>query len=128
MVSARFVRRLGVCRSPAGRERGKDSARRRRAAVAPLQVQQVDFSPGGASSALLASRAGTSTNTWFVDSLGGRVRREAMAFAMNEAALIPVEREALESLFRENFERSELARPYYGIGSFVSFETGKVPD
>jgi len=55
----------------------------------------------------------------FVDSLGGRVKRETVKVVTNPDALTPSRLTDLEMLFPTNFERIEY--PVYGIGNFFLF-------
>ena len=58
----------------------------------------------------------------FVDSRGGRIKRDVQVVVVNPKALKPVREEALRTIFAPNYSRMHL--PMYGIGSFFVFETG----
>ncbi|HKJ39556.1 MAG TPA: hypothetical protein VJ972_12335, partial [Anaerolineales bacterium] len=56
--------------------------------------------------------------TRFVDSLGGRVKRETRSILINSSAKTNIE--DLRKLFENNF--SKITYPCYGIGNFFYFE------
>lgn len=55
----------------------------------------------------------------FVDSSGGRVKRDSDTRVLNPTALVPSERQALSELFEKNY--SAITYPMFGIGSFFYF-------
>ena len=61
----------------------------------------------------------------FVDSSGGRVKRDSETIVLNPTALIPSEQEALSELFERNY--SAISYPMFGIGSFPYFEQKNTP-
>lgn len=56
----------------------------------------------------------------FVDSFGGRIKRDSETQVLNPTALVPCEHHALSELFEKNY--SEIRYPIFGIGSFFYFE------
>lgn len=59
----------------------------------------------------------------FVDSAGGRVKRDAEIQILNPAALLPSNADDLATLFTKNY--SSVRYPLSGIGSFFGFSLGK---
>lgn len=58
--------------------------------------------------------------TRFVDSLGGRVKRETRTILINSSAKNKTDTEDIRKLFENNF--SEITYPCYGLGNFFYFE------
>ena len=59
----------------------------------------------------------------FVDSKGGRIKRDIERVVTNATAIVPIDEEHLRVVFEANY--CEVEYPIYGIGSFFSF--GKKP-
>ena len=56
----------------------------------------------------------------FVDSKGGRIKRNVDQIVTNPTAIVPIGKEYLQKVFEANF--SEVEHPTYGIGTFFLFE------
>ena len=61
----------------------------------------------------------------FVDSTGGRVKRDIHKIILNPRAIQTSEQDDLKVIFRKNF--TNIVYPCYGIGSFFYFDNGKNP-
>ncbi len=55
----------------------------------------------------------------FVDSKGGRIKRDIERVVTNATAITPIDEEYLRIIFKANYRHTEY--PIYGIGSFFSF-------
>ncbi len=55
----------------------------------------------------------------FVDSLGGRIKRDIECVVVNDSAINPIAEEELLTIFAPNY--SDVQYPVYGIGSFFVF-------
>ncbi len=60
----------------------------------------------------------------FVDSKGGRIKRDIERVVINATAITPIDEEYLRVVFKANYRHTEY--PIYGIGSFLTF--GNKPD
>ncbi len=58
----------------------------------------------------------------FVDSGGGRIKRDIGLIVINTKAIAPIEKQDLQVVFAANY--LDIKYPVYGIGSFFSFENG----
>lgn len=59
----------------------------------------------------------------FVDSAGGRVKRDAELQILNPVALVPSNMDDLATLFAKNYD--SVRYPLSGIGSFFRFSQGQ---
>ncbi len=61
--------------------------------------------------------------TRFIDSNGGRVKRETKKIIINDKSIHPINISEIEHIFKNNY--SEVCQPSYGIGTFFCFENRK---
>ncbi len=77
----------------------------------------VEFLPSNISAVVAGRR--------FVDSAGGRVKRDAEVIVLNPAAFAPSSKEDLAAIFARNYKTIQY--PIFGIGSFFYFTNEEAP-